>query len=71
MIADGVRLDRHGRQWPKGYALCDTCGQPDNSGDCTHTRLSSSEVLEIASGESEPLLILMPGERRHAGRGAT
>jgi hypothetical protein len=39
-------LDRFGRTWPGLTASerCPDCGQPDNSGDCTHSPLSPSQV---------------------------
>ena len=44
-----TREDWYGRTWPDGTDTCPTCGQPDNCGDCTHTRLHSSEARELGA----------------------
>jgi len=44
-----MREDLYGRTWPDGTDTCPTCGQPDNCGDCTHTRLHSSEARELGA----------------------
>jgi len=38
-------VDKYGRIWniPKEEA-CPECGQPDNCGDCNHTKLTDEDV---------------------------
>lgn len=46
---DRLLSDGYGRQWPKLSVgeRCETCGQPDNCGDCNHQMLSVDNVLEL------------------------
>ena len=38
-------MDRYGREWNlPTNELCPICGQPDNCGDCDHTKLSDEDV---------------------------
>jgi hypothetical protein len=41
-------VDRFGRHWDlPANELCDLCGQPDNTGDCDHTRLTDDQVATL------------------------
>jgi hypothetical protein len=42
--------DKFGVKWklPK-RELCKECGQPDNTGDCNHVKLSKKEVKLLGS----------------------
>lgn len=45
----GVNRDWYGRLWPNvpDNERCETCGQPDNSGDCEHGMLTHAEVAQL------------------------
>jgi hypothetical protein len=45
------RIDRWGRNWPSEMELCPDCGQPDNCGDCDHTRISDEDRLTLIHGD--------------------
>lgn len=51
-LSDGATNDRYGRFWPVDTEVCDLCGQPDNTGDCTHDRLAEDEVTELGGNFS-------------------
>jgi hypothetical protein len=43
-----MHKDRYGIWWDLPESeLCSTCGQPDNSGDCTHAQLPDEEVGQL------------------------
>ena len=45
-----LRADRYGRQWPLQAAeLCLECGQPDNTGDCTHEPLTDEQAAALGA----------------------
>lgn len=46
------KTDTYGRDWSElpWEELCDECGQPDNCGDCDHTKLSDEEVAQLKGG---------------------
>jgi hypothetical protein len=50
-------LDKFGRAWKLPLnEVCPVCGQPDNSGDCNHKKLSKKQAKELgASFEYESL----------------
>jgi len=46
--------DKYGRRWKlPTHELCPECGQPDNTGDCSHERLTDAEVVQLG-GKVEP-----------------
>lgn len=51
--------DKYGRTWPDVPITerCPSCGQPDNSGECSHGKLSKAQVVllggRLAEGERE------------------
>lgn len=42
-----MKRDKYGALWPEEYEVCSECGQPDNTGDCNHKRLSNDDVWEL------------------------
>lgn len=48
-ITNGWILDRYGRDWGPRMPCeaCPECGQPDNTAECSHGRLTVSDVLTL------------------------
>jgi hypothetical protein len=41
-----LKIDKFGNGWRLPTSeLCSTCGQPDNCGDCSHGKLTKSDVV--------------------------
>lgn len=50
------------QEWPEGTALCKTCGQPDNCGDCKHGALTVGQIVDLG-GVLVPASVVRIGER--------